>query len=73
MGFNLKNDVESYAFRNFVKEMFFDSETDMLVISGVPGREVQRGPDGKVLEGRARAGGVLPSWLMSNRRRPSTA
>src|SRR5438552_6656766 len=55
MGFNLKNDVESYGFRNFVNEMFFDSETDMLVISGVPGREVQRGPDGKVLKGRARA------------------
>jgi uncharacterized protein len=65
MGFQLKNDVESYGFQNFVKEMFFDSETDMLVISGVPGREVQKGPDGKVLEGRARQGGVLPSWLMS--------
>ena len=65
MGFKLKDDVESYSFQNFVKEMFFDSETDMLVISGVPGREVQKGPDGKVLEGRARAGGVLPSWLMS--------
>ena len=65
MGFKLTNDVESYGFKNFIKEMFFDSETDMLVISGVPGREIQKGPDGKVLEGRARAGGVLPSWLMS--------
>ncbi|HTM49206.1 MAG TPA: amidohydrolase family protein [Bryobacteraceae bacterium] len=65
MGFQLKNDVESYGFQNFVKEMFFDSETDMLVISGVPGREIQKGPDGKVLEGKARQGGVLPSWLMS--------
>jgi uncharacterized protein len=65
MGFKLKTDVEAYGFQNFVKEMFFDSETDMLVISGVPGREVQRGPDGKVLEGGARKGGVLPSWLMS--------
>ncbi|MEO7145114.1 MAG: amidohydrolase family protein, partial [Bryobacteraceae bacterium] len=41
------------------------SETQMLVISGVPGREQQRSPDGKVLEGSARAGGILPSWLMS--------
>jgi predicted TIM-barrel fold metal-dependent hydrolase len=65
MGFQLKNDVESYSFHNFVKEMFFDSETDMLVISGVPGREVQKSPDGKALEGHARGGGVLPSWLMS--------
>src|SRR5258706_11147179 len=45
--------------------MFFDSETDMLVISGVRGREAQKGPEGKALEGGARLGGVLPSWLMS--------
>ncbi|MGH9660731.1 MAG: hypothetical protein ACRD96_19435, partial [Bryobacteraceae bacterium] len=66
MGFQLKDDVESYSFRNFVKEMYFDSETDMLIISGVPGPpEKMRDAAGKVLEGRARAGGVLPSWLMS--------
>ncbi len=65
MGFNLKDDAESYGFRNFVKEMFFDSETDMLVISGVPGREQQKDAAGKTLEGRDRKGGVLPSWLMS--------
>jgi predicted TIM-barrel fold metal-dependent hydrolase len=67
MGFNLKNDVESYSYRNFVKEMFFDSDTQMIVISGVPGREAQRDKDGKVLEGKARTprGGILPSWLMS--------
>jgi predicted TIM-barrel fold metal-dependent hydrolase len=65
MGFNLKEDAESYSFRNFVKEMFFDSETDMVVISGVPGRERNQDADGKVLEGRARGGGILPSWLMS--------
>ncbi|MSV30188.1 MAG: hypothetical protein EXQ52_15805 [Bryobacterales bacterium] len=65
MGFNLKDDVESYGFRNFVKEMFFDSETDMLVISGVPGREQQKDAAGKTLDGRDRKGGVLPSWLMS--------
>jgi hypothetical protein len=68
MGFNLKDDVESYSFPNFVKEMFFDSETDMLVISGVPGRENQKGPDGKPLEGKARGGGILPSWLMADAR-----
>lgn len=65
MGFNLKDDVASYGFKNFVKEMFFDSETDMVVISGVPGREQQKDAAGKTLEGRDRRGGVLPSWLMS--------
>jgi len=65
MGFQLKNDVESYSFKNFVKEMFFDSETDMIVISGVPGREMVRDKEGKAPQGRARGGGILPSWLMS--------
>jgi predicted TIM-barrel fold metal-dependent hydrolase len=66
MGFNLKNDAESYGFKNFVKEMFFDSETDTIVISGVPGRELQKDAQGKMLEGPARRGGILPSWLMSS-------
>ncbi len=70
MGFTLKNDVEAYSYRNFVKEMFFDSETEMLVISGVPTLEKQRGPDGRVLEGKDRTPhrGILPSWLMSQAR-----
>ena len=42
MGFDLKNDAESYSFKTFVKEMYFDSETMMVVISGVPGRENQQ-------------------------------
>ncbi len=37
MGFKLENTPEAYSFPNFVKEMYFDSETAMLVISGVPG------------------------------------
>jgi len=65
MGFNLKTDAEAYSFRNFVKEMFFDSDTNMVVISGVPGREINKDKEGKVLEGQGRRGGVLPSWLMS--------
>lgn len=65
MGFDLKNDAESYGFRNFVKEMFFDSETEMIVISGVPGREINKDQTGRILEGRERRGGILPSWLMS--------
>ncbi len=65
MGFQLKNDAEAYGFKNFVKEMFFDSETDMIIISGVPGREILRDQQGKVPQGRARGGGILPSWLMS--------
>lgn len=72
MGFNLKNDADSYGFQNFVKEMFFDSETSMVVISGVPGKETLRDKDGKVLEGAARtpgtAGKVLPSWVMAQAR-----
>ena len=68
MGFQLAETKEAYGFRNFVKEMLFDSETDCLVISGVPGREKLRDAQGKVLEGRARGGGVLPSWLMANAR-----
>ena len=65
MGFKLDENVEAYGFKNFVKEMFFDSETDMIVISGVPGRENQKDKDGKPLEGKARGGGILPSWSMS--------
>ncbi len=70
MGFNLKEDAESYSFPNFVKEMFYDSDTNMVIISGVPGREINKDKDGKVLEGVARTPGrnvsaVLPSWLMS--------
>ncbi len=49
--------------------MFFDSETEMIVISGVPGREVNKNDKGKVLEGRDRKGGILPSWLMSQSRK----
>ena len=68
MGFHLKNDVASYSFPNYVKEIFFDSETSMAVISGVPGKEINKNPKtGKVLEGRARTPGfaILPSWQMS--------
>ncbi len=68
MGFDLKNDADSYSFANFVKEIFFDSETSMCVISGVPGKEYDRGKDGKKLVRRARGGGLLPSWLMSERK-----
>jgi uncharacterized protein len=65
MGFTLKNDSEAYSFQNMVKEMFYDSETEMVVISGVPGQEILRDAEGKVPEGRDRRGGILPSWLMS--------
>ncbi len=68
MGFDLKDDAEAYGFPNFVKELFFDSETSMIVISGVPGKEEQRGVDGTILEGKDRGGGLLPSWLMSMRK-----
>jgi predicted TIM-barrel fold metal-dependent hydrolase len=70
MGFNLKNDAEAYAFKNFTKEMFLDSQTSMVVISGVPGREEQRAADGRVLVDAERTprGAVLPSWLMAKKR-----
>ena len=69
MGFSLKEDPDAYGFQNYVKEIFFDSETSAVVISGVPGREVDKNKAGKILEGRDRRGGVLPSWLMSKRKR----
>lgn len=65
IGVKIKNDAEAYGFSNFVKEIFFDSETMIAVISGVPGREINKNLAGKVIEGRDRRGGVLPSWLMS--------
>jgi len=65
IGVKLSNDPDAYGFKNFVKEIFFDSETSVAVISGVPGREINKNLAGKVLEGRDRNGGVLPSWLMS--------
>jgi uncharacterized protein len=68
MGFSLKDDVESYSFSTFLKEIFFDSETEMIVISGVPGRELNKDDAGTVLEGKARGGGILPSWLMAQSR-----
>ena len=68
MGFKLKNDAESYGFKNFVKEMFFDSDTNMVVISGVPCKETNRDASGKLLERHARSKGVLPSWLMAEAR-----
>src|SRR4029453_1229751 len=67
MGFNLKADAEAYSFHNFIQEIFFDSETSLAVISGVPNREKQRDENGKVLEGVARSRAGLPSWLMSRR------
>jgi uncharacterized protein len=77
MGFSLKEDVDSYGFKNFVKEMFFDSETAMVVISGVPGKEINRDKDGKILEGAARTPGgfnrVLPSWYMAEARKELNA
>lgn len=75
MGFNLKDDVESYSFKNFVKELFFDSETNMVVISGVPTREIQRTPDGKVAEGAQRNSpfAILPSWLMGEKKKEINA
>lgn len=73
MGFNLKNDADAYSFQNFVKEMYFDSETKMVVISGVPGKENLRDANGKVLIDAERtpgvSGKVLPSWVMARARK----
>ena len=73
MGFKLSNDPQSYSFTNFIKELFFDSETNLVVISGVPGKENHRDADGNVLEGKARtpgvSGAVLPSWVMAQRKK----
>src|SRR5437763_10333536 len=70
MSLNLIDVIESYSIKQLVKEMYFDSETKMIVISGVPGPpEKHRDETGKILEGRARGGGPsLPSWLMAESR-----
>jgi hypothetical protein len=68
MGFDLKDDPEAYSFSSFVKQIFFDSETEMIIISGVPGRENNKNEAGKIMEGAARGGGILPSWLMAQSR-----
>ncbi len=65
MGFQLKDDAASYGYQNFIKEMFFDSDTSIVVISGVPTMEKLRDENGKVAEGLARSRGLLPSWVMS--------
>jgi hypothetical protein len=77
MGFKIGDNPAEYAFPNFVKEMFFDSETGMVVISGVPGAERHYDRKGNKIEGppfdpgvtKQRGGGILPSWLMSMRKR----
>lgn len=72
MGFKLKESADAYSFPNYMKEIFFDSETSMVVISGVPGKEVHRDEKGNILEGKARtpgiSGQILPSWIMAARR-----
>ncbi len=79
MGFELANDADAYSFGTFFKEMYLDSETDMLVISGVPGREKSPPEERVALAANAasgqrvdpklvRGGGILPSWLMASRR-----
>ncbi|MBK6797952.1 MAG: amidohydrolase family protein [Acidobacteria bacterium] len=66
MGFDLKNDSDAYSYKTFVKEMYLDSETSLVVISGVPSIEYNKDKDGKLLEGKDRSPrGILPSWLMS--------
>src|SRR5688572_24091320 len=47
MGFDLKDSADAYSFTNYVKEIFFDSETSIAVISGVPGREINKDLAGK--------------------------
>ena len=83
MGFELDNDPDAYSFPNFIKEMYFDSQTDVLVISGVPGKEYDRrgdlppglrtgAPRFRRLRDEERTPGVdgqvLPSWVMARRR-----
>lgn len=69
MGFKLEDKPEEYAFPNFVKELYFDSETSLCVISGVPGKETNKDAKGNVLEGKKRSRGLLPSWLMAQRKK----
>ncbi len=79
MGFDLSGSPAGYSFSTFFKEMLLDSETDMLVISGVPGRERSPTEERQAIEAAKlrnepvdprliRGGGVLPSWAMAVRR-----
>ena len=79
LGMDLRNDAQAYSFGTFFKEMYLDSETDMVVISGVPGREkspteeraalTELAARGEAIDPMAvRGGGILPSWLMAARR-----
>lgn len=65
MGFQLEGTAEDYSLKTFVKEFFFDSETSMVVLSGVPTKEKNTDDEGNILEGFDRSRGILPSWLMS--------
>ena len=83
MGFELEDSPDAYGFPQFIKEMFLDAENDVLVISGVPGKEYDRAEDvperlreglpiNRRLEEIERSPGmsgqILPSWLMASRR-----
>ncbi len=77
MGLDLSGDAEAYSFNTFFKEIYLDSETDMVVISGVPGREKSPSEERAALQElgdqlvdpmAVRGGGILPSWLMADRR-----
>jgi len=70
MGFELESSAEAYSFPSYVKEIFFDSETAIGVISGVPGREIHKDPKtGRILEGQERSDRTLPSWLMAEKKK----
>lgn len=70
MGFQLEGGRDAYGFQNFVKEMLFDSETSIVIISGVPDKEKNKDEKtGKILEGMERSKGFLPSWLMARAKR----
>ena len=79
LGLDLADDADAYSFDTFFKEMYLDSETDMLVISGIPGREkspteeraafASNAASGEWVDPKVvRGGGILPSWLMASRR-----
>ena len=61
--------AEGTSFHNFIKEMFFDSETSMLVLAGLEDYEKQRDEDGNVLEDWERSTLGMASWNMSRRKK----
>ncbi|MCH8332641.1 amidohydrolase family protein [Candidatus Sumerlaeota bacterium] len=72
-GYDFAATAEGTSFHNFIKEMFFDSETSMLMLAGLEDYEEQRDEEGKVLQDWERSSLGMASWNMSRRKKDINA